>query len=101
MSRGLGKVQRELLEALQHHAQSAGSAHEAAYGLSASELAGLVYFRSPRTVLTDEKHLVAVRRALAGLARRGLVVRVGPLGFLHRRACRWHIGAWASKPPGA
>ncbi len=96
MSRGLGKVQRELVAALRHHAQNAGSAHETACGLSTAELAGITYFGNPRCrSLVDEAKLVATRRALAGLAQRGLVVRIGTLSFLDKRAVRWHVGAWA------
>lgn len=96
MSRGPGKVQRELVAALQHHARNAASAHEAACGISTAELAAIAYFGDPRCrSLVNEAQLVSVRRALAGLARHDLVVRIGTLGFLDKRACRWHIGAWA------
>jgi hypothetical protein len=43
--------------------------------------------------VAPRRELVAVRRALNGLAARELVIRLGPLG--HDRACRWHVGLWA------
>jgi hypothetical protein len=94
MSRGLGKVQRELLVILRAH-QHAASPHAAANGLDTIELTSRIYFGSPRFgMLTAPKELVAVRRALASLARRELVIRLGP-PLWGRRYCRWRAGLWA------
>jgi hypothetical protein len=49
------------------------------------------------TDVIDHANRVAARRALIGLAHRGLVVRLGTLGF--DRSCRWHIGAWSFGHP--
>jgi hypothetical protein len=66
MSRGLGRVQRALLVALNGHDD-----------LTAAELAVIVYDRERRgigrTWHVGDAKMRAVRRALAGLARDGLV----------------------------
>ena len=87
MSRGLGRVQRALLVALNDHDS-----------LTAAELAVVVYDRERRGVgsgwwktwmLSDAK-LSAVRRALADLARRGLARQCGaPSG---QTSARWRRG---------
>lgn len=85
MSRGLGKIQTEVLDILRTHPR----------GMDTIELADRVYhgFRrvSKYHKLAKPKHEVAVRRALAGLAKKGLVIRLGlrPSGRFHIRRCHW------------
>jgi hypothetical protein len=111
MSRGLGKVQRQLLVILREHQQQADP-HAAADGLDTIELTSRVYYGSPNCGwLTGPTQQVAVRRALAGLARQGLVFRLGPSLWGGPR-CRWRVpppdmvlagrkGATATRKPGA
>ena len=98
MSRGLGKLQRELLEALREHAHGgAATAHEAACGLDTVQLTARLYYGSLNWRWVDRAQLVAVRRALATLQQRGHVVQLGTLG--QGRACRWHVGLWGMRRP--
>ena len=98
MSRGLGKLQRELLEMLRRHARGgAATAHEAACGLDTVQLTAHVYYGSLNWRWVDRAHLVAVRRALNSLHERELVVRLGTLG--QGRVCRWHVGLWGMRRP--
>lgn len=86
MSRGHGKIQARLLAIL--HAQSPRARIR---GLDTVELAKRVYHRFAKFHEWPEpKHEVAVRRALASLAREGLVIRLGirPSGRCHWRACK-------------
>jgi hypothetical protein len=94
MSRGLGKIQRELLAVLRKHQRTA-EPQAAATGLSTRELASRVYYGFPGWGgLTKPEQQVAVRRALAGLARSGLVLRMGAMHY-GSRDCHWHVGLWA------
>ena len=84
MSRGLGKIQTEVLDILRTHPR----------GMDTIELADRVYhgFRIPKNYkLAQPKHEVAVRRALAGLAKKGLVTRLGmrPSGPFRIHRCHW------------
>jgi hypothetical protein len=85
MSRGLGKVQRDLLVILREHDETA-SPQQAAEGLDTIALAGRVHFGQASFGWMAEQ--TAVRRALAGLARRGLVFRLGALGG---DRCHWRV----------
>jgi hypothetical protein len=88
VSRGYGIVQRKLLAILRKHGRSALAV---AAGLDTITLASLVYegphYRALR--LAEPKQQVAVRRALAALAREGLVVR------LEMRRPKQHCPWWA------
>jgi hypothetical protein len=64
MSRGLGQIQRGILEALREQGW-----------LSVFDLAVWVYFGGFSPWLVKERHLVAVRRALLSLQRGGRVRR--------------------------
>ena len=78
MSRGLGRIQKQLLSILRVHA--AASPRSRAPGFDTIELTRRVYygFPVPKTYkLAEPKHEVAVRRALASLARKRLVKRLG------------------------
>ena len=70
MSKGIGKLQRRLLAGIEASASPVVSARE----LVARELEGL----EPRETLRRLRSAdTAIRRALAGLARRGLLVGLG------------------------
>jgi hypothetical protein len=87
MSRGHGKIQKALLAILREHERTAMSLRDLAIGLDTITLASCVYFDNPHcSILLGAKEQVAVRRALAGLVRRGLVIR---LGALDGGRCRW------------
>ena len=78
MGRGLGRIQTKLLAILRAHATTSPRART--HGLDTVELAHRVYRGLPVPRFrkrVESKHEVAVRRALAGLARKGLVVRLG------------------------
>src|SRR3954447_4332424 len=74
MSRGLGALQRRLLAAV----EAADPPMLAARDLVGRELAG---HQLPEAVRRWHATGVAVRRALAGLARRGLLVDCGRIAF--------------------
>jgi hypothetical protein len=92
MSRGIGRHQRELLAALRAHADGgAATAHDAALGLTTAELASAARYGTTRMIsILDRADLVGTRKALAGLERRKLVIRLGTFG--RERSCRWHVG---------
>jgi hypothetical protein len=81
-----------LLEALRNHAHGgAATAHDAALGLTTAQLASAARYGTTRGIsLLERTDLVTTRKALAGLERRQLVVRLGTFG--RERSCRWHIG---------
>ncbi len=86
MSRGLGKLQRDLLAALDQN-ESAPTVRLAARGLGTDELTARALLGGKRFVsLVMQADVKSVRRALVGLERRGLVVR---LGRLDGNVCRW------------
>jgi hypothetical protein len=92
VSRGLGRIQTKLLAILRAHAVT--SPRSRALGLDTIELAQRVYHHFPVPKfhkLTEAKHEVAVRRALASLARKRLVRRLGMLasGPYRIRRCHW------------
>lgn len=105
MSRGHGKIQRTLLAILREHKRSAPR-RAAARGLDTIELASRVYYGSHYRVLRSAKpkQQVAVRRALAALAREGLVIRLDEMRrpkqscpWWARARCHWRAGRWSSK----
>jgi uncharacterized ferredoxin-like protein len=101
MSRGLGKIQARLLKILRAHATTSPRAR--VRGLDTIELADRVYhgFPAPRNQkLAEPKHEVAVRRALASLAKTGLVVRVGMRASRSHgiRRNHWRAGRWPKRP---
>jgi len=101
MSRGHGEIQARLLKILHAHATTSPRAR--ARGLDTIELACRVYYDYPGPKfrkLTEPKHEVAVRRALAGLVKKGLVVRVGirPSRSHGIRRCHWRAGRWSKRP---
>ncbi len=88
MSRGLGRIQARLLAILR------ASPHARRYGLDTIELAERAYYglQVPKFhKRTEPKHEIAVRRALAGLAKKGLVVRLEmrPSGPFSIRRSHW------------
>jgi hypothetical protein len=96
MSRGLGRVQRALLAALQDHDQNA-TPQQAAEGMTTFALTCRVYPYGrhwPAPWLLPQAEASAVRRTLAGLAREGLVIR---LGSMRDAQCRWRRGL--RRPP--
>ena len=100
MSRGHGKIQARLLAILRAHAPT--SPRVRARGLDTIELADRVYYGFPVPKfhkLAEPKHEVAVRRALASLAREGLVIRLGirPGGPYDLRRCHWRAGRWSKR----
>jgi hypothetical protein len=92
MSRGLGKVQRALLAILTEFELKAGP-RELEQGLDTITLAHRAYGRPIpewfKLVTTAQE--IATRRALAGLARNGMVICMGTLGIDDRRQ-RWRRG---------
>jgi len=93
MSRGDGRVQRVLLKVLRDHDREA-TPQDAACGLDTIELAARVYFGRGGAVYHDllsPGYKVAVRRALAGLARSGHIIRLGTFPFRDDR-CHWRSG---------
>jgi hypothetical protein len=87
MSKGYGRVQRELIEALRDHA---ASGHQADLGMSVGELVAVAYYGTkpwPLSWYRREEEVVAVRRALRGLAIDGVVVELGQL----RGERRYHL----------
>jgi hypothetical protein len=92
VSRGLGRIQKQLLTVLRVHA--ATSPRSRARGLDTIELAQRVYHHFPAPKfhkLTKPRQEVAVRRALASLARKRLVRRLGmrASGPYRIRRCHW------------
>ena len=87
MTRGLGKLQRDLLEILEESTEK----------LSTITLAAIAYRVQPDEIgfrgINDAQH-VAVRRALRGLYKRGLVTELG------RRRHRDNRRYWASLKVG-
>ena len=73
MSRGYGKVQNAVLAVLRRHARTADS------GLDTLVIAARAY----RVRRPSKAQAVAVRRALAGFVRQGLVERLGTGGYGH------------------
>jgi hypothetical protein len=95
MSMGYGKVQRALLVVLQDHDRNAGP-QQAAEGMTTDELINRVYHRRPWPAsLLPQAEASAVRRALAALARDGLVFRLGRMRRYEQ--CRWRS---PGKPAG-
>jgi hypothetical protein len=90
MSRGYGQLQRTLLALLSAHEQTTVSAAHLADGLDTIELAHLAYGKLQPEFFkfTTNSQEIAVRRALASLARDGVIVR---LGELHGRRCHWRL----------
>lgn len=85
MSRGIGAIQRRLVETLEQHEGL----------LDTFELAAHAYGLNPDTALLEEAQLVAVRRALRGLARKGVIADLGRRGWSGGRR-RWaNLGAAA------
>jgi hypothetical protein len=88
MSRGLGEIQRKLLAVLREHDRTAAP-QEAAEGIDTVELTSMVYYGAAgHGSLTELKQQSAVRRSLAGLARQGLVFR---LGRFRGPRCHWRV----------
>jgi hypothetical protein len=87
MSRGFGKLQRALLDALEEN-ETVGL-REASVGLTTTDLAHRVFSvrRDPYFSLLKRSQRVAVYRALTGLAKAGLVIGFRSLG--HERDVRW------------
>ena len=77
MSRGLGAIQRRLVEILERHDGL----------LDTFELAAHAYDLTPSEVLS-EAELVSVRRALRGLVRKGMIADLGRRGRRDGRQ-RW------------
>lgn len=73
---------------------------QASEGLTTSELASAVYGTCKPTSawLMPQAEMGAVRRALAKLARDGLVVR---LGYLRDEQCHWRRSFVSQAPDGA
>jgi hypothetical protein len=88
MSRGLGALQRALLEAVQEHGLSTFMACRLAYKIEPTDIVG----GKPFHLIIDAQHS-SVRRALAGLAKQGLIVNLGRR-FRDGRA-RWCTPAYA------
>jgi hypothetical protein len=86
MSRGHGQVQRSLLATLRRAGHLDGRRDGGDYGLDTLTLARHAYRLGGAP---SHAQAVAVRRALTTLARHGLVVRLGNLGY--GRECRWVI----------
>ncbi len=83
-------MQRDLLLVLQGHDQHA-SPQQAAEGMDTIELASWAHYgRGGFGGLVDPPMQSAVRRALAGLAKRGLVFRLGT-SFGRDGRCRWRV----------
>ena len=73
MSRGLGALQQALLEAVQEHGcLSTFMACRLAYKIEPTDIVG----GKPFHLIIDVQHS-SVRRALAGLAKQGLIVNLG------------------------
>lgn len=81
MSRGYGKIERKALAVLQYHRLHAPTARAAAQGLDTIGIAERVYLKAPAKLfrLTSKSEETSVRRALAKLARDGLVRDLGTL----------------------
>jgi hypothetical protein len=92
MSRGLGALQRDLLRILEAHVPS-----RYRVGMSTHELAAQYYTGNPNvTYLVERAQINAVRRALNGLLRAGLVIRLGATQWPWQRVHYWLRGL---KPP--
>jgi hypothetical protein len=77
MSRGFGRVQRDLIEALRKHARE-NLASPGFHGMPFEELVSCAYYSNPGfTDLREHKEAVAVRRALRQLRKAGVVVDLG------------------------
>jgi hypothetical protein len=82
MSRGIGAVQRTLLAAIQRHGcLSTFEACSLAYGVE------VTVRRGERRRWINDAQLIGSRRALAGLAKRGLII--GPRRGFHDGQARW------------
>jgi hypothetical protein len=95
MSRGLGKLQRRLLKMLHEHEHAAGSLAALAAGLDTVTLAARAYWGTPGWT-PEVRELVATRRALSGLMRQRLVVRLG--ASRNTRRCHWRLNPPKPQP---
>jgi hypothetical protein len=82
MSRGLGKLQRDLLETLEQNTSEIDTLTLAALVYQANSGVTTLY----RHLITDAQH-AAVRRALRNLHKRGLVVELGRR--YRNNCCHW------------
>jgi hypothetical protein len=93
VSRGLGRMQRAVLVALEANERVEGTAK----GLTVREIAEHVYGRPPIQIfsLLNRAQLVSVRRTLAGLERHKQVMR---LGQQWGDGCRWYRTLTVRRP---
>jgi hypothetical protein len=82
MSRGLGKLQRDLLETLEQNTSEIDTLTLAALVYQANSGVTTLY----RDLITDAQH-AAVRRALRNLHKRGLVIELGRR--YRNNCCHW------------
>jgi hypothetical protein len=90
MSKGIGARQRMLLAAIQQH--GCLSTFEAC---SLAHRVEITVRRGERRRWLNDAQLIGSRRALAGLARRGLII--GPRRGFHDRQARWCTAEYATE----
>jgi hypothetical protein len=73
MSRGLGRVQNRCISAIAIHESKGGRASKGAPPLTTYDIAAFVYGLNDDDAISDAQH-VAVKRALEGLQRKGMVI---------------------------
>jgi hypothetical protein len=73
MSRGLGRVQNRCISAIAIHEGKGGGGSKGEPPLTTYDIAGFVYNIDDEDPISDAQH-VAVKRALEGLQRKGMVI---------------------------